>query len=152
MTRDAPATVSYRSAIDSWLLMVLGGAILVTAISAGLVLMTGDTTASVIALVIGAIGIGLPLWILSSTSYTLTPEHLTIRSGPFRRRIPLADVRAISPSSSILSAPALSTKRLRIDCAGGGHVLVSPADPAAFVADLDARRGGLRPGPSASPP
>ena len=141
MTLDANKTAVYRSAVDSWLLVVLGGAMLVSGTACILVVvMAGDAVASVIALSTGAVGAGLPLWILTSTSYTLTAQELVVRSGPLRWRIPLADIREVAPTSSPLSAPALSLKRPRIRYANGRSVLVSPAQPAAFLADLNARR------------
>ena len=142
MTLDAHKTAVYHSAVDSWLLVVLGGAMLVSGTACILVVvMAGDAVASVIALSTGAVGAGLPLWILTSTSYTLTAQQLVVRTGTFLRwRIPLADIREVAPTSSALSAPALSLKRLRIRCANGRSILVSPAQPAAFLADLDARR------------
>ena len=141
MTPDANKTAVYRSAVDSGLLVVLGSAILVSGTACILVVvMAGDAVASVIALSTGAVGAGLPLWILTSTSYTLTAQELVVRSGPLRWRIPLADIREVAPTSSPLSAPALSLKRPRIRYANGRSVLVSPAQPAAFLADLDARR------------
>lgn len=141
MTSVAPATVVYRSAVDSWLLVVLGGAMLMSATACGLVVMAGDAGAIMIALLSGALGVGLPLWILTSTSYTLTADQLIVRSGPLRWRIPLAHIREVAPTSSLLSAPALSLRRWRIDSADGSHVVISPVDPAAFVADLRARQG-----------
>jgi hypothetical protein len=56
-----------------------------------------------------------PLWILGSTSYTLTSSHLLVRSGPFRWLIPLDSIQSIMPTRDPLSSPALSIDRLRIE-------------------------------------
>ena len=85
------------------------------------------------------LGVGLPLWVLTSTSYTLTSGHLVVRSGPFRRRIPIADIVEVTPTTNPLSAPALSLNRLRVT-SRGASVTISPADRGRFVADLEARR------------
>jgi Bacterial PH domain len=136
---SADVATTYRSAVDRWLLLVLGGALLVAGVSCGIVLVSGDAAARAIAGATGALGVGLPLWVLTSTSYTLTSEHLVVRSGPFRWRIPIAGIVEVTPTRNPLSAPALSLNRLRIMSAGAS-VMISPADPGRFLADLEARR------------
>jgi len=134
---DVPTT--YPSAVDGWVRLVLGVAPLVAAVFWGIVIVVGDATARVIAGAAGALGVGLPLWVLTSTSYTLTSGHLVVRSGPFRRRIPIADIVEVTPTTNPLSAPALSLNRLRVT-SRGASVTISPADRGRFVADLEARR------------
>jgi hypothetical protein len=132
--------VTYRSAIDAWVLLVLGGGTAVAIVSSGAVLVAGDASTRVAALLAAAFGVGLPAWILLSTSYTLTAEDLVVRSGPFRWRLPIADITAIVPTRNPLSSPALSLNRLRITTRGRADVMISPADRAGFLADLEARR------------
>jgi hypothetical protein len=135
-----PPAQRYRSAVDTWLLILLGGGILVAGASCGIVLVVGDAPARAIAAVTGAIGIGLPLWVLTTTSYTLTAEHLLVRCGPLRKQLPISDIMEVTPTSNPLSAPALSLDRLRIATARHGAVMISPADRSGFIADLEAKR------------
>jgi hypothetical protein len=134
-------TIVYRSAVDPWLRFVLAVAMLTSATASGVVFLAGDAWASAIALLAGGVGIGLPLWILTSTTYTFANEHLDVRSGPWRRRIPIASIHEVSPSTSPLSAPALSLNRLRIAYADRRTVMVSPRNASAFIDDLNRRRG-----------
>lgn len=130
----------YRSAVDGWLIVLLGLGALVATVSGSLVVVSGQGPERWIAGLVTLVGVGLPLWILRSTSYTLTETELIVRSGPVRRRVAIADIVAITPTRNPLSAPALSLDRLRIDVRRGGYILISPADRASFLADLQARR------------
>jgi len=134
---DVPTT--YSSAVDGWVRLVLGAAPLMAAVFWGIVIVVGDATTRAIAGAAGALGVGLPLWVLTSTSYTLTSEHLVVRSGPFRWRIPIPDIVEVTPTTNPLSAPALSLNRLRVT-SRDASVTISPADRGRFVADLEARR------------
>lgn len=84
------------------------------------------------------LGIGLPWWIVTSTAYTVTTDTLVVRSGPFRWYVPFEQIRAIAPTRSPLSSPALSLDRLRIDY-GSTSLMISPEDRERFLADLRAR-------------
>jgi hypothetical protein len=55
---------------------------------------------------------------------------------------PIADILAVTPTTNPLSAPALSLNRLRVT-SRSASVMISPADRARFVADLEARRARL---------
>ena len=81
----------------------------------------------------------LPLWLLLDTNYTMTEDELRVRSGPFRWRIALGDVREVSPSRSWISSPALSLDRLRIRYGAGRSILVSPREKQRFVDSLRQR-------------
>jgi len=85
-------------------------------------------------------GVGLPLWILANTNYTLTDMTLHVRCGPFSYKVPIAEISSVTPTRSILSAPALSLDRLRIEYSRGKVVVISPEDRERFLKDLDIRR------------
>jgi hypothetical protein len=87
--------------------------------------------------------IGFPVWVLTSTNYTITTNELTIRSGPFSWKIPFRDITAVERSASRRSGPALSMDRLRIDYGQGKSILISPDNKEAFLQELDARRHEL---------
>jgi hypothetical protein len=134
-------TVTFRSKIDAWLLIVLVAASAVAVLSAGALLaVTGGGGAWLLAIAIVLLGAGLPLWVLLSTRYTLTASELRVASGPFAWRVPLADIKAVTPTRNPLSSPALSLDRLRIDYAQGRWLMVSPGEKEGFLRELHARR------------
>jgi hypothetical protein len=133
------ATV-YRSKADAWLVVVLAAAMAVSLYATFVVISADSSLAWLIAALIAGLGIGLPLWLLLSTYYTLEPRRLIVRSGPFKWRIALADITDITPTSNPLSSPALSLDRLRIDYGQGHSLMVSPRDKEQFVRAVEAAR------------
>lgn len=129
----------FSSKIDTWLLVVLVGAAVVGMVGAGAAI-SRDARALPVALFILFVGVVLPLWILSSTRYALDDVHLIIRSGPFRWRVPIAEITSVTPTRNPLSSPALSLDRLRIEYGRGRAVMISPADKDSFLHALESRR------------
>ena len=135
------ATV-YRSKIDAWLLAVLALAMAVSLFVTFMIFSTGSPVAWLVAAVTAGIGVGLPLWLLLSTRYTLEPRRLVVQSGPFKWRIAVADITSITPSSNPLSSPALSLDRLRIDYGRSSSLMISPRNKDQFVREIEAARRG----------
>ncbi|MNR80616.1 hypothetical protein D3C72_113410 [compost metagenome] len=133
----------YRSKIDIWLVVVLGFAMLAALYSAGQTMNSGTPGASVIAVLVAVVGIGLPAWLLLSTRYTLDASHLLVQSGPFKWVVPLADIKSITPSNNPVSSPALSLDRLRIEYGGRNALLISPRDKEQFLQQIEAARLAL---------
>ena len=135
----------FRSKVDPWLAALLMGS--------GLIVLGSVATAWPHAAGIGGelallavlfIGAGLPLWLLVSTVYRVNDAELIIKSGPFRWRIPVQSIRAVEPSRSWISSPALSLDRLRIHHGRAAQTLVSPMQKQAFVQALVQRNAGIR--------
>lgn len=128
--------MAFRSAIDTWfyLVVIAAAAIVIAALLP--VMETGSPGVMAAAVVSAVVAIGLPLWLLASTRYTVTHELLIVRSGPFRWHIPRSEISEIQPSRSFLSSPALSLDRLEIKYGAGKSILVSPADKEAFIRAL----------------
>jgi membrane protein YdbS with pleckstrin-like domain len=135
-----PVNTVYRSKVDAWLLAILAFAIGVAAYAILGVFSQGSPAARWAAGLIAAVGIGFPVWLLLSTYYTLEPRKLVVRSGPFKWRIPLADIAGITPTSNPLSSPALSLDRLRIDYASGNTLMISPRNKEQFLREIEALR------------
>ena len=131
--------LTFASKVDGWLLAVILGSAIVCLVATAPVLAAPGTVRWPIALVI-LVGVGLPLWVLGSTRYTLMDAELRVRSGPFRWRVPLREVREITPTRDPLSSPALSLDRLRIDYGRGKWIMISPRDKELFIRELNARR------------
>ena len=99
---------------------------------------------SILAAFIAGVGAFLPLWLLTSTRYSLLNGELRIQCGPFRWRIPIAAITGITPTSNPLSSPALSLDRLRIDYGTGDSLMISPRDKTGFIRELEAARRRVR--------
>ena len=79
-------------------------------------------------------------WVLYGVSYTLTDDELLVRCGPFRYRVPLADIESVSPSRNPLSSPAASLDRVLIKWqAGRRRILISPEPRRKFLKELAKR-------------
>lgn len=129
----------FRSKVDVWLVLVLVGVpVLVLEF-----LLDGsgvdDRATTLLAVLIGAVVLGIFLWLYLSTRYTLTGEFLLVKSGPFFWSIPLCEIYAIEPTRNLLSSPALSLDRLLIRYGGGAELMISPADKAGFMTALRKR-------------
>lgn len=143
-------TLEFRSKVDRWLLVVMVGTsalsilVVVLALAIG-ILESGPAALFFIPLFIPivAVTVGLPLWLLRSTRYTLTPTELRIVSGPFHWTVLLKDIERVSRTSNPLSSPALSLKRLRIEYGGRRFVIISPDDEETFLREVEIRRPGV---------
>jgi hypothetical protein len=130
-------SITFRSKVDSWLALALLSGVGVALVG---VLAAGNALPWPIAFFILVLGCLLPVWLLVSTGYALTDHLLVVESGPFRWRVPIREIKSVTPTRSALSSPALSLDRLRIEYGDSRSILVSPRDREAFLRELDARR------------
>ena len=137
----------YRSKIDAWMGVILGFAV-VAMVSAPVAawLKTGNPRSLLVGLVVVP-GVALVIWIVLNTHYTLEGRELIVRSGPFRWRIDVADIKSIAPVRGIgmrirssRSSPALSMDRLEIVYGADKRLMISPADQDTFLKDIATRR------------
>jgi hypothetical protein len=85
------------------------------------------------------------VWVLYGTYYVVTEATLIIRCGPFRFRVPLAEIEAVTPTRNPLSSPACSLDRLLIQSRQAcRRIMVSPLDKSGFLKALVARCPHLR--------
>ena len=135
----------FPSRVDSWLVAIgplvgLAAVTVVAGVGVPFVLNIGATPPGLALLaVVLAFTLVLPIWLVLDTNYTLTADELRIRSGPFRWRIALSEVREVSPSRSWMSSPALSLDRLCIRYGPGRSILVSPREKQRFIGALRER-------------
>ena len=129
--------MTFPSAVDGWFYLVI---VFTTAVIGWTwwVAAQESNTALLHAVMLGSalLAVGLPIWMIVSTSYTVTDDALDVRCGPFRWHVERQSIRAIEPSRSPLSSPALSLKRIRVVRDGAPDLLVSPADRAGFARAL----------------
>lgn len=119
----------YPSKVDFWLIALLAGLTMMIGLTAW---QSGSTWGFVI----------LIAW-LASLAITMVPcyyilcdDHLFIRGGVWKWRIPYKDIQSVKPSQSILAGPALSFQRVEIRSEQFGTILVSPTDRDQFMKDV----------------
>ena len=133
---------TFKSKIDTWLLLIIIGVVVVSSISAASALAIGGRDAWW-AVLPAALGVGLPLWVVFGTNYTIDGGTLIVRGGPFRWSIDIATITSVTPTRSPLSSPALSLDRLRVEYSNGRAVMISSKDRERFLAVLEAARADL---------
>lgn len=142
----APASATYQSKRDGWLVAVLIVAAVANGIAAVQACAVLDSPWLRLLTAVPLVGVSaLMLWILYGTRYTLTDRELRVRSGPFRWTVPLEAIHEASPTRNPLSSPACSLDRLNIvHGPRRRRIMISPFDKGRFLDDLVARSPGLR--------
>jgi hypothetical protein len=124
----------FVSKVDAWISgIAVAAGFKCLSIAAPMVLFSTSSAERAVLAGVVLVTLVLPIWLLLDTNYTVTGEELRIHSGPFRWRIALSEVRAVSPSRSWLSSPALSLDRIRVQYGVARSVLVSPREKQRFV-------------------
>ena len=65
--------------------------------------------------------------------YTVRADHIEIRFGMARTRVPYSKIEGIVPTRNPISSPALSLDRLHIQAGSAMGPNISPADKAGFL-------------------
>ncbi len=69
--------------------------------------------------------------------YSLDPEYLTIKVGPFKSKVEITQIIEVYPTRNPLSAPAMSLDRLKIRISSSRFgALISPVNKQAFIEEL----------------
>ncbi|MGI9219689.1 MAG: PH domain-containing protein [Woeseiaceae bacterium] len=124
----------FNSKVDTWIALLIMAVALMDVAFIVIFAMSGDSPASKTGAVIALIGVFvLLMWLAFRTYYAVDKDTLRVVSGPFRWRIPLADIQSVTPTRSLWSSPAMSIDRLRIAYGKGGRIMVSPADKQGFL-------------------
>lgn len=129
--------VEFPSKVDPWLVVALGAGLVFPLVMGVQLLFLSKTAAFV------CFGSSLFVLVLLGVAvvpcrYRLEADHLLIRAGMLRWKVPYKDIKALERTRNPLSSPALSLDRLRIDHARG-WVMVSPARQADFIDGLSRR-------------
>ena len=75
----------------------------------------------------------LSVWIVLQTYLEFRGNYLTIRCGPFSRKLQIDDIEIAAPTRNPLASMALSLDRLAIKTRGGRGGLISPGDKEQFI-------------------
>jgi Bacterial PH domain len=135
--------LAFNSKMDLWILIVVLSA--VAACVWGLaaywaeLLARGWLVTGLVAVPL-AIGILLPLWLIVSLRYFLSPDTLRVRCGPFQWRISIRQITSVGPTQNPLASPAMSLDRLRIEYGPGQALAISPDPRDEFLRQLEYRR------------
>ena len=130
----------YKSKIDTWLFITLAVSMVISLGASVLIIWCAPVVAWWALPINLLLGVGLPIWLLTSTRYVLEPERLTIHSGPFTWQVSLSEITKMYATRNPLSSPALSLDRLCLEYGGGKSIMISPANKEQFIQDLEQRR------------
>ena len=128
------AAKKFKSKIDRWILVLILVVIVVQLVAITTAISEAGEPGMITSLVLTMIGVvALMIWLLLGTHYTVDRGVIRIVSGPFRWKIPIAEIPSIEATRSPLSSPALSMDRLRIRYGKRRRIMISPADKAGFL-------------------
>jgi len=134
----------FVSAVDWWLGLLLAAIPLATLGAAGSSLLAGELGGAAAMLVTTAFVLLLYGGLVLPMRYTLKDDHLEIRFGLARSRVPYASLKAVTPTLNPLSSPALSLRRLHLDAGSRLGPNISPKDRPGFLAALAERAPHLK--------
>lgn len=124
----------FKSKIDRWLIVLLIIVIIVEAWAFGVAAIQARDPLLTTGFILLAIAvIGLIVWLMVGTHYTVDGNLLRIVSGPFRWKVPVDQITSVEATKNPLSSPALSLDRLRIRYGEKRRIMISPADKAGFL-------------------
>ncbi|WP_180953743.1 PH domain-containing protein [Bacillus sp. T33-2] len=129
----------FHSEKDPWLTLTIFGSLTVSILSCGYSLLFGRLPGMLTPLIILGAAFVFVLWIWLTTYYDLDDDNLIIRSGPFKKTVPLNEIHSVKKTSNIISSPALSLKRLHIKNGNNKSAIISPQDRDEFLEILRKR-------------
>src|SRR5690606_1299538 len=111
----------FASKLDLWLaFLILGSSLLLILVPIGEYIYNNSSIKRIIFISLFTIPTPLLLLVLFfNIKYTLTADTLLVKNGFSTQSISLEDITHITPTSSKLSAPALSLDRIEIIYKGG---------------------------------
>ncbi|MEZ2692696.1 PH domain-containing protein [Psychrobacter faecalis] len=130
----------FTSKIDFWLaFLILGSSLLLVLVPVWEWMYNNSSIKRIIFISLFTIPTALLLLVLFfNIKYTLTADTLLVKNGFSTQRISLKDITHITPTSSTLSAPALSLDRIKIRYEGGS-IVISPKDKDRFYRAIQER-------------
>ncbi len=135
----------FTSQIDFWLaFLILGSSLLLVLVPVWEWMYNNSSIKRIIFISLFTIPTALLLLVLFfNIKYTLTADTLLVKNGFSTQSISLEDITHITPTSSKLSAPALSLDRIEI-IYKGGSIVISPKDKDRFYYAIQERVPALK--------
>ena len=135
----------YRSKFDRFIVLIAVVTLSNLAVFLVPLLLDRDipADAKVVLPVMCALVLGFFLWTALTVKYVFGPDHLMIRGGPFRSRIPYDEITKVAPLDNIFVGYRLLTAKdgIEIFYRSGllGSVKISPREAERFLAELRRR-------------
>lgn len=135
----------FRSKVDKYFVITILIAIFILAISCffPFFLEGMDAVAGTILIATFVLSAGLIMWISIDIRYVLNEEHLFVKAGPFRRRIPYEEITKVAPSRDMLSGfrmlSSIDGLEVSYKSALIGGVKISPEEKELFIEELKKR-------------
>lgn len=135
-------TASYRTAVDWWLGILLGGTeIYMIYLAVSPIISQGQVSWSMIMIAVGTSIILVPLF---GIRYVMYSDHLLVSMNLYGKvRIRYEDIRSVKETHNPLSSAAMSLRRIQIDYVENGvhrMILISPVRKKTFLGELEKRR------------
>lgn len=133
----------FRSKVDKFFINFIVIAVLI--IGAGTfwpLFLEGGTELPVVLILIAIylVVVSFILWTAFSVTYVFHTDHLLVKGGPFRSRIPFDHITKISPTTDIFTGYRILSSRDAIEIfykrAVLGSVKISPKDKNMFLSEL----------------
>nr|WP_126429682.1 PH domain-containing protein [Brevibacillus marinus] len=136
----------FRSKVDKFFVAVISISVLLI-LAVCLIPLFFDhgrtTTDTIIVLSLCMLSIGFVLWPAFSIQYVFYPDHLLVKGGPFRSKIPYETITKVSPTREIFTGYRLLSAKDGLEIfytsALFGSVKISPQDSELFIAELKKR-------------
>ena len=135
----------FTSKIDFWLaFLILGSSLLLILVPVWEWMYNNSSIRRILFISLLTIpGSILLLLIFFNIKYSLSEDELFVKNGFSTQSISLKDITNITPTSSTLSAPALSLDRIEIGYEGGS-IVISPKDKDRFYHAIQERVPALK--------
>ena len=130
----------YDSAIDLWVAALILLSPLASAAIGVYLLIQGQADGAMYLFLVGAGSLILTIAFTHPCRYTILEDSISIRCGILFYQIPFAEIESVESSSSWLSGPALSMRRVKIKTKKR-TIIVSPQQRDEFIADLKSETG-----------
>lgn len=142
--------MTFRSKIDSFFIRFILAAILIIAAVSFIPLLFDDAPLSAVVIVTATflVTTALILWITFAIRYVFLENHLLVKAGPFRSRIPYDSILKVAPTRDIFTGYRLLSSRDALELINNttmfGTLKISPEDQSAFIAELKKRCPDLK--------
>lgn len=141
-TEQQEEGITYRSKVDWWLGMLLGGSVVCTLYAALLPIFQGERVQ--VATIVTAVLVLVIVLPLFGLRYVFYSSHLLVSCGIYgKERVEYKAIRQVKETKNPLSSAAMSLDRLQIDyLENGAHktVLISPVRKKEFMERLEQYR------------
>lgn len=126
----------YESGVDAWIAVMLMVTPAIAAVLGAYMLWIGKNGDALILLGTGVTVTVITVALTLPCRYTILDDALSIRCGLVCYQVPLDQIERIERSSTLLSGPALSMRRVLVITRKKRHIL-SPRERDEFMDDLD---------------